>query len=121
MSDNGVRSEYVDIKTGVGRVLNNKALYRKLLNMYLESDEFEKLDAHLKAEDYTAAGDVAHTIKGMTGNLALLKLADVSTQLMKECREGEPNHETVAQYYDISKATKEYVEEVAIEIDAGTI
>ena len=67
-------------------------------------------------KDYAKAGEVAHGIKGMTGNLSLTKLFDVSTTLMNELRAGTRNEETIADYRDAYEKTLMHVKALVEEL-----
>jgi HPt (histidine-containing phosphotransfer) domain-containing protein len=101
------------------RVRGNKTLYRRMLNLFLDSPEFALLEERLASKDYEKAAVTAHTIKGMTGNLSLNAIFELSAALMSECRQGAPNAETITQYREAYQKTVAAVKEVAAEIDAG--
>ncbi|GHU51446.1 hypothetical protein AGMMS49975_04850 [Clostridia bacterium] len=101
--------DYVDVKGGLKRVANMKKIYLKTLNMFLASGEFDKFETALAAGDLNAAGDVAHAIKGMTGNLSFPKLFEYSASLMTSLHGGELDSDTIEKYRDALKKTREYV------------
>ncbi|MDR1893727.1 MAG: Hpt domain-containing protein [Spirochaetales bacterium] len=100
----------IDLEEGLGRVRGNRKLYGKMLGMFLKGQEFDALEAALKAGDNSQAGDLAHTIKGITGNLSLTALFKASTQLMNEFRAGQAAEESLANYREILVKTKAEVE-----------
>ena len=106
---------YIDVEEGLARVRGNKSLYIKMLNMLLNSKEFDAFEISLANNDYEEAGNVAHGIKGMTGNLSLSLLFKYSTELMNQLRNGAPNEDTVAVYRETfintKKAVQEYIEQ----------
>ena len=104
-------SKYVDVENGLSRVRGNKSLYKRMLSMFLDSGEFASLEEHLSNNDYEAAGNSAHAIKGITGNLSLTALFEVSTALMGELRNGAPSPETVQLYETALEKTKIAVNE----------
>lgn len=108
----GVNNNYIDMETGLSRIRGNKKLYIRMLDMFLKSKEFEALDQSLGEKDYAKAADVAHGIKGMTGNLSLTALFEISMQLMQELKSGAPDEGTVKNYYDILSATRAEVTSV---------
>ncbi|MDL2327441.1 Hpt domain-containing protein [Ruminococcaceae bacterium OttesenSCG-928-A11] len=101
--------EYIDLDAGLGRVRGNKMIYGKMLGMFTGSGEFDALEAALAAGDWAKVSEVAHGIKGMTGNLGFTKLFDTSTELMVKAREGQPDDALVAAYRDALEKTREYV------------
>ncbi len=103
-------SEYVDIADGLKRIRDNKTLYAKMLQMFLKSDQFEKIDECLQKGDLKKAADAAHAIKGMTGNLSMTKLFHLSTQLMETLRQDQADEECIRQYREALQKTIDYVE-----------
>ncbi|MDR1194495.1 MAG: Hpt domain-containing protein [Peptococcaceae bacterium] len=112
------RKQYVDIDEALARVRGNKKFYRRMLGLFLGSGEFAAMDEALAAADYGKAADVAHGIKGMTGNLSLTALFKTSTRMMDTLRQGSLDESALAEYRDAYAKTKLYVEEVARELDA---
>lgn len=114
--------EYVDMDSALNRVRGNKMLYRKMLDMFLSSKEFDALEEALGAGDNQRAGEIAHAIKGMTGNLSFTKLFETSTELMNQMRQGgDADPDTLASYREAFATTFSMVKELAAELDAGTI
>ena len=96
---------YVNLDEGMGRVRGNKKLYKRMLGMYLAGKEFEMLETALAEGNLTAAADVAHAIKGMTGNLSLTAVFNLSTQMMMELRTGAYNKELHDSFKDACEKT----------------
>jgi two-component system, sensor histidine kinase and response regulator len=63
--------EGVDVAGGLRRVLGNKALYLDLLKRYAEGqrDAPRKVSEALSADDAQLARRIAHTLKGVSGNI----------------------------------------------------
>ena len=63
----------LDVASGLRQVLNNQALYRKLLRRYCESNvaTAQKLDAALAAGDRDQLTHLAHTLIGTSGTLGM--------------------------------------------------
>ncbi|MGI6152925.1 MAG: Hpt domain-containing protein [Christensenellaceae bacterium] len=109
-------AKYINKEEGLSRVRGNEKLYGKMLQMFLNSKEFDALDESLKTDDLTRSAEIAHGIKGMTGNLSLTLLFETSTQLMNELRSGKKDEATVAAYQDAYGKTRELVEALLSEI-----
>ena len=104
--------QLMDVEAALGRIRGNKVLYNKMLQMFLQGKDFESLEESLAGDDYVRAGEVAHAIKGVTGNLSLTALFEVSTQLMNELRHGDaPDEKTLADYRGLLKKTIQCVED----------
>jgi two-component system, sensor histidine kinase and response regulator len=80
----------IDIEAGLKRVANNKKLYRNILvkfhDNYTESTN-EIRQAH-KDGDLELAQRLAHTVKGVSGNIAALDLQEKATALDADLKEG---------------------------------
>ena len=111
--------EYVDTDTGISRVRGNKALYRKMLVLFLQNKEFDAFDEALASGDTHRCAEVAHGIKGMTGNLSLPRIYDVSTRLTEEFRAGNPNREAIDEYHMVLQKTLEYVTAIVSALEEG--
>jgi HPt (histidine-containing phosphotransfer) domain-containing protein len=108
----------LNLEEGLSRVRGNKKLFRRMLSLFDASEEFQKLQALLDAKDYPQAGDVAHTIKGMVGNLSMTALFETSTVLMNELRQGVYDDAHIAQYQDALDQTRVRVKALEAELDA---
>lgn len=91
-------TDYIDLENGLARTRGNKALYCRLLGMLLNSKEFASFEAFLAENNFEQAGNVAHAIKGMTGNLALTPLFKISETLMIQLRQGIVDQANLACY-----------------------
>ncbi|MDR2897811.1 MAG: Hpt domain-containing protein [Spirochaetaceae bacterium] len=110
-------SEYVDVESALARVRGKTALYRRMLDMLLQSEEFTNLDTYLNEKEYSKAAETAHAIKGMTGNLSLTRLYEDSTTLLQELRQGEPSAETLEKYRSSLEKTFLSIKEVIARLD----
>jgi len=111
------RDDCIDIKEGLARVRDNKKLFRRMLGLFMESGEFAAFEDSLMQGDLTKAADVAHAIKGMTGNLSLTELFKISAKMMEELRQGIASEELQAAFRVAYSQTRMYVEEVMKEME----
>ena len=121
MADNDgtfTKEDYINVKEGLGRIRDNKKLYRRMLGMFMESGEFAVLEDSLRLKDYSKAADAAHAIKGMTGNLSLTQLYQISAKMMEELRQGIASEESQAVFRSAYSKTRLYTEEVIQELDS---
>lgn len=109
-------AEYVDKEGALARVRGNATIYKKMLGMLLNSAEFAAFEDAMAAGDLARAGEVAHGIKGMTGNLSLPRLFESSTRLMTELREGKADPDLLARYREDVENTRVCIEAVLAEI-----
>ena len=101
--------QYLDLESGLARVGGNQVIFKKMLQMFSNSQEFLSFEESLAAQDYNKAADLAHAIKGMTGNLSLVKVYETSSVLMQQLRSGIPDATLLAEYRDALEKTKAYV------------
>lgn len=103
---------YINLQEALGRLGGNQALYVKLLGKFMQSTEFSAMEDALAQQDYAAAAEFAHAIKGITGNLSLTALFEYSTELMNQLRAGAPDPDTLAQYRDALEKTRQAVQQL---------
>jgi len=67
----GLRAWGANVDEGLGRCLNNETFYLTLVKKAIQDSAFEKLNTTCGAGDLDSAFDAAHSLKGVTANLAL--------------------------------------------------
>ncbi|MFC1606459.1 response regulator [Candidatus Latescibacterota bacterium] len=80
----------VDIDVGLKRVAGNKKLYRNILEKFHGNyaDTTGEIKAAYEAGDIELAQRLAHTVKGVSGNIAALDLQEKATELDADLKEG---------------------------------
>ena len=56
---------------GMNRCMNNEAFYLKMIDKAMQDDSHENLKAAVESGDLARGFEIAHALKGVTGNLAL--------------------------------------------------
>ena len=81
----------ISIASGLGRVAGNKQLYTKLLCKFKDGQEnaVEQIKAALQSGDVETATRLAHTVKGVSGNLGGDNLYQAAAELEKAIKEGK--------------------------------
>jgi two-component system, sensor histidine kinase and response regulator len=79
----------IDIQTGLKTTYNNAKLFRKLLTKFTDNQKnFEKDFYHaLKNTDMEESSRLAHTLKGVAGNLGMIELQQTTLLLETACHE----------------------------------
>ncbi len=79
----------IDLKKGLRTIDGNKPLYRRLIKMFLEGQEdfADRFHAALEMDDLKDAHRLAHTLKGVAGNLGATGVQNASRRLDDLCRE----------------------------------
>jgi len=98
----------IDTANGLKRVAGNKRLYRDLLSQFAtkQADADERIKAALAGDDNKLAERIAHTVKGVAGNIGIIKVHSSSERLERAIRE---KHSDVNVLLDeFSQALREY-------------
>jgi two-component system sensor histidine kinase/response regulator len=82
--------EGLDAAAGLARVAGNRKLYEGLLRQFAEqqSDAAERAGEAIRAGDLATAERLAHTVKGVAGNLGAVGIQAAAAELEKAIREG---------------------------------
>ena len=83
MSEDIQKLKGFDIEGALARVAGNKNLYRKLLGMFVQkyNNVGEELGQLISAEKMEEARALAHTIKGVAGNIGAIDLFETAKVL----------------------------------------
>ncbi len=81
--------EGIDFEDGLKRVAGNRRLYRGLLEQFVsrEMDAGGRIAAAIRGGDYILAGRIAHTVKGVAGNLGIRPVQSAAEKIEKAIRE----------------------------------
>ena len=92
----------VDIKDGLKRVGGNRRLYRDLLIKFAakHSDAGLQISDALHIGDRSTAERIAHTVKGVAGNISIKPVQFAAEQLEKAIRESDPAASTMLQNFN---------------------
>lgn len=102
----------VDVKIVMERFVDDADLYEDCLYQFVDDQCFAQLESALKAEDYTAAFENAHTLKGVSGNLGLTPMFNQVTALVESLR-GKNYANLEAEYKSITSELKSVKEILA--------
>ena len=87
----GWRIEGIDLAKGLRRCGGNAVLYRQLLGRLVEdhAQTANRIDAALSTQDVAGAQQLAHSLRGVAGNLGASALAAAAEQLESALRHGQ--------------------------------
>ena len=102
--------KYLNVEAGLARVRGNAVIYKKMLGLFMKDPNFAAFDEHLAGGDLQKASEAAHGIKGMTGNLEMPAVFELSAKLMVQLREGARDEAVIADYQDALAKTRDCVE-----------
>ena len=66
-----LRAWGADTADGMNRCMNNEAFYLRMIDKAMQDDSYENLKAAIESGDLARGFEIAHALKGVTGNLAL--------------------------------------------------
>ena len=81
--------EYINTKEGLERCLNNEDFYLRLVNKALNDDSYFKLKEELENKNLDEAFKIAHSLKGVIGNLSLTPMYEIIYELTERLRKKE--------------------------------
>jgi len=81
----------IDHADGLKRVAGNRQLYRYLLEQFAakQGDAAAQISTALERGDLKLAERIAHTVKGVAGNIGITEVQSVAQELEKALRDGE--------------------------------
>lgn len=79
----------VEIDSGLERFMGNETLYEKFLKRFCEDSAYADLTAAISEQNCEKAFTAAHTLKGVCGNLSMIKLEELVKQQVEFLRAGD--------------------------------
>lgn len=101
----------------MGRLMKEERALKYLSRM-ADDPNYSELLANLDAQNYPDAFRSVHTLKGLALNLGLGKLAEASSTLCEDLRNGPPAGDVAKERADVEAAYKESVEAIQELINA---
>jgi two-component system, sensor histidine kinase and response regulator len=94
--------EGIDVVAGLGRVVGNRKLYRSLLTQFSEkqADAATQISAALQSGDSVLAERIAHTVKGVAGNIGITKAQFGAEAIEKAIHHQDPFVSTLLAEFD---------------------
>jgi len=80
--------EYIDVDDALKRVGGNMNLYKRLLGRFVDSDQCVPLEEALHSGNTEEAARLTHTLKGVSANLSLVKVKNLSADLEQLVKNG---------------------------------
>lgn len=92
-----------DYETTMPRFMGSREMYLRILNMLFQDENIRILGEALEKQDFSAAFDAAHTLKGVAGNLGLTPLYEAACQMAETLRNGRPGEDYPLLYQKIQE------------------
>lgn len=110
-----------NVKDAMGRLMNNKKLYEKLLKRFESEygDFHDKLRAAVDGGNMEEAIHLAHTMKGLAGNLGADDLNEASKTVEAICKSGGSAADLGPAMEKFSLELNRALEEVRTGVDMG--
>ena len=83
-----INAEYIDVDGALKRIGGNMGLFKKLLGRFIEGNNLEPLSEAAKSGNLEEAARLAHTLKGVSSNLSLTKVAALSADIEQLFKNG---------------------------------
>lgn len=94
-----LRAAGADMDGAMNRLVNDEELYAACFDYFMDDPSFAALSAALDSEDYAAAFEAAHSLKGVSGNLGLTRLYQLCGGLVEPLRHGQPGDANLSELY----------------------
>jgi HPt (histidine-containing phosphotransfer) domain-containing protein len=95
-----------DMEGAMERMVDDEEMYAECFAMFLDDPAFGELKEALDRQDYEAAFDAAHALKGVSAGLGLTPLYDRICEIVEPLRHHDYSA-LDAQYQAIAKALEE--------------
>ena len=81
-----LRAWGADTGDAMKRCMNNEAFYLKLVNRAMQDPSYENLKEAVESGDLARGFEIAHALKGVTGNLALTPIDRPVREITEQLR-----------------------------------
>ena len=97
------RVEGLDTAVGLARMMNKKPLYLNMLRRYAQGqkDVGPQVRAALAAGDRATAERLAHTLKGVSGNVGATQVQDLAGAVEQAIKDGQPDDEVLLRLVEL--------------------
>ena len=104
--------EYINVEDALKRVGGNMGLYKRLLTRFTDEDHIGPLEVALNSGNTEEASHLAHTIKGVSANLSLIKLAACAADLEHKIKDGADHSGSFSELKQVYAITSDKVAEI---------
>lgn len=110
-----------NVADAMSRLMNNKKLYEKLLTKFTAgySDYDAQIAKVIEAKDLAEGVQLAHTMKGLAGNLGAESLQAASRELEMKFREGDASADFGPLFDTFKAELRRVLDEIAAGVDMG--
>jgi len=112
VSIESLNEEYIDVKDALKRIGGNMDLYKRLLAQFSGGDHISPLEEALNTGELEEASRLIHTLKGVSANLSLIKLRNVSTEMEHKLKDKLDHSECFAELKQVFYTTSQQIAEI---------
>jgi len=77
----------IDCEKGIARCMGNEALYARLIGRMIDDTNMERACACLEQQDYEGVYARLHELKGVSGNLGMLRVFDLCGVMLRQLKD----------------------------------
>lgn len=94
-----LRAAGADMDGAMRRMVGDEELYGVCFAYFMNDPAFSALEEALHEKNYASAFDAVHTLKGVAGNLGLMRIYELTSVMVETLRGGEPKNGDFDQLY----------------------
>jgi len=106
------REEYVDVNDALNRIGGNMDLYKRLIGRFRDGNHYDMLCEAISGGDAEESARLAHTLKGVSANLSLVKIREITTDIEQSIKEGADYNAQLSELGSAYNKTMEIVAEI---------
>ena len=99
----------INLDEGLGRLGGSMQLYKRLLVSFKDGNYLKDLEDQMENGDAAQASVAAHTLKGVSANLSLTRVNEITIEIEKQLKAGVLSMEYVP---DLKEAFAKTAEEI---------
>jgi len=107
-----INHEYIDVQDALNRIGGSMDLYKKLLNQFMTGNYIDPLEDSLKAGELQEASHLVHTLKGVSANLSLVKLAEDARTLEADVKNNLDHTNSFAELKSTYSTTSQEISKI---------
>jgi HPt (histidine-containing phosphotransfer) domain-containing protein len=109
---------FIDVKTGLARIRNNKKLYTTMIKSFKKNDFFDEINQAIQNSDVEKAQYAAHTLKGVAGNLSLTKIYEIIVPIETGMKHGDLPSDGLEELKSAVQTTHERIDQLLAALEA---
>ena len=104
-------ADIIDVNDGLSRMLNNKALFVRLLGKFSGRKLAEQISEAVNTNDFKLLSEGAHALKGVAANLSMPQLTRIAAKMENQAKTNElPSNEQLDELMTALAAVEKAIE-----------